>query len=69
MLTYSTKDGDTADLIAYLHYERTNGRIVEQLLEANQGLADQGPVLQAGIIVNLPEIDTASTAQGFKLWD
>lgn len=69
MLTYSTKDGDMVDWIAYQHYGTTSSRVVEQLLDANHGLADRGPVLPAGIIINLPEIDTAATAQGLKLWD
>lgn len=69
MLTYSTKTGDMADLIAYQHYGTTSARVVEQLLEANPGLADHGPILQAGLIVTLPDIDTAATTQGLKLWD
>lgn len=69
MLTYSTKTGDMVDLIAYQHYGSTSARVVEQLLEANPGLADQGPLLPAGLIINLPEADTTATAQGVKLWD
>jgi len=64
-----TSDGDTADFIAWKHYGTTDGLVVEQLLDANKGLSDMGPVLPAGVLVYLPVIDTTQKAQGIKLWD
>lgn len=64
-----TSDGDTADYIAWKHYGTTDALVVEQLLDANKGLADMGPVLPAGVLVRLPEIDTTQKARGIKLWD
>lgn len=64
-----TSDGDTADFIAWKHYGTTDGLVVEQLLDANKGLSDMGPVLPAGVLVRLPVIDTTQKAQGIKLWD
>jgi phage tail protein X len=69
MTTYTTRAGDTADSIAWAYYGTTAGQTVEQLLAANPGLADRGPVLPAGVIVNLPAIETTTKAQGVKLWD
>lgn len=69
MTTYRTSSGDMVDEIAFKHYGTTAGRIVEQILDANPGLADAGPVLPAGIDITLPIINTASTNKGIKLWD
>lgn len=69
MQTYITKDGDTADYIAWKYYGNQNPGTVEALLNANQGLADRGPVLTAGITINLPEITQPVTERGIKLWD
>jgi phage tail protein X len=67
---YRTKEGDTVDLIAWTYYGRQDKRIVEQVLEANYGLADHGPELPAGLLVILPEIDAAQAGEGgVKLWD
>ncbi|WP_441228025.1 tail protein X [Tardiphaga sp. 20_F10_N6_6] len=67
-LQYSTRDGDTADYIAWKHYGTTERLVVEQLLDANKGLADMGPLLPAGVIVTLPDIDTTEKATGVTLW-
>lgn len=69
MQTYITKDGDTADYIAWKYYGNQDAGTVETLLDANNGLADRGPVLPAGLVINLPEIKTPATTQGVKLWD
>lgn len=69
MNQYITKDGDTADYIAWKYYGNQNAGTVEALLAANHGLADRGPVLTAGIIINLPEITQPVTERGIKLWD
>lgn len=69
MQTYITKDGDTADYIAWKYYGNQDAGTVEALVDANKGMADMGPVLQAGMVINLPEITTQNTTQGVKLWD
>lgn len=66
---YVTKDGDTADFIAWKHYGNQNAGTVEALVDANHGLADMGPVLPSGLVINLPVIETTATTQGVKLWD
>lgn len=69
MQTYITKDGDTADYIAWKYYGNQDAGTVEALVDANKWLADRGPVLPAGLVINLPEIKTPATTQGIKLWD
>lgn len=69
MTTYTTKDGDTVDGIAWRYYGADVAKATEQLLEANPGLADRGPLLPAGVIVTLPTLTTTATTQGVKLWD
>lgn len=69
VLQYRTSDGDTADLIAWKYYGTTERLVVEQLLSANKGMADMGPLLPAGFLVDLPDIDTTEKANGVRLWD
>lgn len=66
---YRTSDGDTADYIAWKYYGTQDGQVVEQLLAANPGLADQGPVLPAGLVVQLPDLEAVGQTDGVKLWD
>lgn len=67
--TYRTSDGDTVDYIAWKYYGTQDGRVVEQVLDANPGLADNGPVLSAGIMVELPDIELEAVEQVVRLWD
>lgn len=69
MTQYISKDGDMVDEIAFNYYGTTASLVVEQLLEANFGLADYGPTLPAGIVIELPEIDTTQKTTGVRLWD
>jgi phage tail protein X len=68
VLQYKTRDGDTADLIAWTYYGRRSGHCVEQFLEANTGLSDYGPLLPAGITVFLPDIRDPGPDGGIRLW-
>jgi phage tail protein X len=69
METYITKEGDTAEAIAWKYYGTQGGRVTEQLLDMNPGLADFGPALPGGLALALPAIDTTAKVQGVKLWD
>ncbi|WP_028217428.1 tail protein X [Paraburkholderia oxyphila] len=57
----TAQQGDTVDLLCWRHYGRTDGT-VEAVLEANAGLADLGPVLPIGTVLDLPELDTVQTS-------
>lgn len=65
---YRTKDGDMVDAICHRHYGRTAG-VVEAVLEANHGLADEGPVLSAGVAILLPDLPDPEPDEGVSLWD
>lgn len=66
---YQTRDGDTVDFVAWKYYGATDNRVVEQVLEANPGLADRGAILPGGIEIVLPEISKPATQKGIRLWD
>lgn len=66
---YRTRDGDTVEFIAWKQYGTQAGQVVEQMLAANPGLADYGPTLPGGLVVQLPDLVTAGTTEGVKLWD
>lgn len=69
-MMYRTSAGDVLDRICLAHYERVD--VVPVVLDANPGLAAFGPVLPAGVLITLPEIDAADTISGaetIKLWD
>lgn len=64
-----TQQNDTVDAVCWRHYGRTTG-VVEAVLEANPGLADHGPVLPIGLLINMPEQQTAAPErQMVQLWD
>lgn len=60
---------DTVDALCWRFYGRTAG-VTEAVLEANPGLADQGPILPQGFVVNMPEAQaSAPQRQMVQLWD
>lgn len=67
--TYVTSDGDMLDAIAFKFYGGTSNRVVEQVLEANRGLADYGATFPAGVTITLPDITAPAQEQGVRLWD
>ena len=67
--TYTTKQGEMADMICYRHYGRT-AEVTEMVLDANPGLAELGPVLPFATVVTLPDIPTRKQATTYVgLWD
>lgn len=65
----TAKQGDTVDLVCWAFYGRTGG-VVEQVLEANPGLADHGPVLPVGTRITLPEVAASPLkSPQIHLWD
>jgi phage tail protein X len=63
------QQGDTVDALCWRYYGRTAG-VVEQVLDANPGLADLGPVLPNGTLINMPEAAAqAIQRQVVNLWD
>ncbi|EPH3362751.1 tail protein X [Citrobacter freundii] len=67
---YQTRDGDVLDAICAVHYGTENlSDSVTQVLEANQGLADQGTVYPSGLYITLPDLVTPVAESPFSLWD
>lgn len=66
-MKYRTKDGDMIDLICKRYYGDAPYR-VEAVLDVNRGLAGHGPVLPAGIVIDLPEPQPVETP-AIRLWD
>lgn len=64
MITYTTKEGDVLDWIAWAHYGTTN--VIEELLKANPTLTDEW--LPAGKVVKLPYIQNVDTKAEIRLW-
>ncbi|UMB75382.1 tail protein X [Dickeya fangzhongdai] len=59
---------DTVDELCWRHYGRTAG-LTEQVLAVNPGLADIGPILPHGLLVELPDMAPAATQETLQLWD
>ena len=67
---YQTRDGDVLDAICAVHYGTENlSDSVTQVLEANQGLADQGVMYPSGLYITLPDLVTPVAESPFSLWD
>jgi phage tail protein X len=63
-----TIQGDTVDALCWRHLQRTQG-VVEATLLLNPGLADLGPILPTGTVVELAQPAAAATRAVVKLWD
>ena len=69
MASYRTKDGDVVDDVCRRFYGREAGA-VEAVLAANPGLADLGPLLPAGTVIDLPDLPRPlETIPTVKLWN
>ena len=67
---YTTRYGDTVDYICWRYYGSERNGTTEAVLEANIGLAEQGSVLPAGLVITLPALSTpAKTQKTINLWD
>lgn len=67
---YQTRDGDVLDAICAVHFGTENlSDSVTQVLEANQGLAEQGAVYPSGLYITLPDLVMPVAESPFSLWD
>lgn len=70
MMQYVTKQGDVLDDVVNRQYGVGTWAVVQQVLDANPGLAEHGAVLPAGLLVTLPEIQNpTTTTKSVALWD
>ena len=63
-----SQQGDTLDLILFRHYGYTSG-ITEQVLNLNPGLAELGPILPTGTLINMPAAPTQAEQPLIQIWD
>ena len=68
-MDYVTRQNDLLDDVVFRYYGDTDRRIVEDVLEANRGIADYGPELPAGLTITLPERAPAAAETLTRLWD
>ncbi|MDE0625475.1 MAG: tail protein X [Bryobacterales bacterium] len=69
MAVWITTDGDMLDAVCEAHYGPRPGA-AEAVLRANPGLAERGPVLPAGIRIELPDLaDRPASSGAVRLWD
>ncbi|WAC70811.1 tail protein X [Roseateles sp. SL47] len=61
-----TLQGDTVDALCWRHLGRTDGVVADTLL-LNPGLAEWGPILPVGLLVELPT-PKPSTRDMVQLW-
>lgn len=68
--TYTTRDGDMLDSIAWRHYGYHAGT-VEAILEANRDLSQHPPMLPGGLVIVLPDMPKAAEQRPrvVRLWD
>ncbi len=61
-----TRDGDVLDALIWRHYGR--GDVLAAVLEANPSLARLPPVLEAGLVIELPDLPLPVEAPVIRLW-
>ncbi len=68
--SYTTRQNDMVDAIAAWAYGTEHGGTTEAILNANDGLADYGPLLPENLIITLPDIapPTPAVIPSVSLW-
>ncbi|MGE4431906.1 MAG: tail protein X [Sphingobium sp.] len=68
--TATALQGETLDALCWRVLGQTGG-IVEQALDLNRDLAEQGPLLSEGQVITLPLVSAPVTAERkiVQLWD
>lgn len=61
-----TRDGDVLDDLVWQNYGRSD--VLAAVLEANPQLAQLPPVLDAGLVVELPDLPLPAEAPVIRLW-
>lgn len=63
----TTSEGDLLDTLCQHYYGHLVG-MLEAVLDANQGLADEAQPFRAGVRILLPELPVAASSS-LQLWD
>ena len=62
----TTHDGDVLDDRVWQHYGRSD--VLAAVLEANPHLAQLPPILEAGLLIELPDLPQPLEAVVIRLW-
>lgn len=68
MAQYRTRAGDVLDAICWAYYGQSPG-YVEAVLDHNPRLAELGPVFEAGVEIELPDLPNVHIQNAIRLWD
>jgi len=68
MANYTTRQGDMLDAICHQYYGNISGAI-ETVLDVNPSLCEQPLVLSAGLVIELPVIQSAVEPTDIDLFD
>lgn len=67
-MQYITKQNDTLDLISWQTYGTET--VIYEILALNNNLAELGPVLDAGLVITLPdELPERSKSPDIRVWN
>ncbi len=61
-----TRDGDVLDDLVWRHYGRND--LIAAVLESNPHLAQLSPVMEAGLVIELPDLPLPAEAPVIRLW-
>jgi len=67
-LYFVSSEGDVLDQVVAAHYGDTLGGKVEAVLAVNPGLGALGAVLDPGVRIRLPDLDTSEPSETAQLW-
>lgn len=65
--TYICEEGDMIDLIAYKRFGKHGAEVA--ILDANPGLASQGPILPLGLAIRIPVPEVKDRVDLGNLWE
>ena len=69
MQTYRSKAGENLSLIIFEYYGKINTPLLNDVLDANQNIADISTVFPVDTVIHLPEIDDETDIPIATLWD
>lgn len=69
MTTIRSRDGDTISNILWIALKRNDDQAEEALFELNPGLEVYGPVLPAGVLIEIPTLPNKAAETVTNIWD
>lgn len=69
MTTIRSRDGDTISNILWIALKRNDDEAEEALFELNPGLEAYGPVLPAGVVIEIPTLPDKDPETVTNIWD